>query len=97
MAKKTRKRPDPAANAWPSFKVTSKQFIEIQSRYGLSTPEQIKNRIMWIHLKAITQNLFGNSAGNESQLFKYDREFKVCEIIELAREIKDGYTLEKKS
>lgn len=60
----------------------SNPFTEIKSAYHLTTPAQIKLRIIWQHVQALTLKVHGNTPENVSKLKRYDRAFGLAEQAE---------------
>jgi hypothetical protein len=54
-------------------------FQELKEHYQLTSPKQIKDRIIWNHLKAITRQLFGDGPENSTRLRKYEQQWILCE------------------
>jgi len=61
--------------------ITEEKFNELKGLYKLDTPEQIQMRIIWIHLKQLTLQTFGDTAENKAILDKHDSQWKLCESI----------------
>lgn len=57
-------------------------FRKLQKLYGLKSPEQIKQRIIWDHIRALIIFSCGDSA--KIQLGKINRHFRLCEQMEIA-------------
>lgn len=53
---------------------------DLQKIYGLQKPKQIKMRIIWNHLQALTLETFGPQ--NRKQLQQIDAHFSACERLE---------------
>ncbi len=53
-------------------------FSKLQAKYGVRSPEQIKMRIIWLHLQQLTMAQF---PGNDTKatLRRFDRDWKQCE------------------
>jgi hypothetical protein len=56
-----------------------KPFTEVAARYGLSTPNQVKQRIMWNNIKALVTHAFGKSPENDRLMARYESEWKEAE------------------
>jgi hypothetical protein len=54
-------------------------YAQLKSSYGLKTPQQIKMRILWIHIQALVRSTFDQSPENKVLLEKYTYQWKVCE------------------
>lgn len=57
-------------------------FKDLQKIYGLRTPEQIKLRIIWMHIQALTLQVHGNTPENVAKFKTYDRAFEMAELEE---------------
>lgn len=53
-------------------------YLEVAGRYGLSTPQQIKDRIMWNSLKAIICHLYDDDE-SKKLVERYEADFRTCE------------------
>jgi hypothetical protein len=60
-------------------KATKLDFQDVQAIYGLSDPDQIKLRIIWLHIQSVILALSGNDPSNVKRLGVYDKHFKLCE------------------
>lgn len=54
-------------------------FDTVAEKYGLTTTQQVKERILWDNLKAIIINLYGDDPQNRKILDRYQSEWKACE------------------
>lgn len=54
----------------------------LKSIYGLKSPAQVKMRIIWQHVQAITLKVHGDTPENVSKLRAYDRAFSQAETEE---------------
>jgi hypothetical protein len=61
------------------FITMNKSYPEILNEYGLSTPDQVKQRIIWNHVKAIIQHVTPPTPENKARLMKYENHFNKCE------------------
>lgn len=52
-------------------------FEQLQTKYGLQKPKQIKQRIIWNHLKALVLAQFPEGA---KKLESFEHEFRTCEV-----------------
>lgn len=57
-------------------------FATLQKIYGLTDPGQIKMRIIWNHVQALTVHAYGDS--HRKKLKAFDAHFKLCEQVELS-------------
>lgn len=58
-------------------------FAQVAKRYGVSTPEQLKQRIIWNNLKALITAAFPSDDPENIQLLKkYESEFRIAELEE---------------
>ena len=57
-------------------------FIETAKKYRLSTPDQIKTRIIWDHVCMMHSQMFGDSEQNKELRDMYKAEFTICEVEE---------------
>ena len=57
---------------------------KLRKIYGLKTPQQIKERILWNHIQAITLRVFGMDA--KKRLRTMDDHFTRCERNETSPE-----------
>lgn len=57
------------------------QFETLQRSYGLTTTRQIKDRILWKHLKLLISKAYDGPETKEA-LTQYDKQWKVLEEIE---------------
>ena len=60
-------------------------FKGLQKVYGLTTPEQIKLRIIWQHLQALTLEVHGKTPENISKMKSFDHAFRIAEQEESLR------------
>lgn len=59
----------------------TKQFETLQRSYGLTTPAQIKERILWKHLKLLIRKAYDGPETVKSLAY-YDKQWEVLEEIE---------------
>lgn len=55
------------------------QNTNVKSLYGLKDPAQVKLRIIWQHVQAITLKVHGNTPENVNKLRGYDKAFSQAE------------------
>ena len=60
-------------------------FLKLQNHYNLCTPEQIKFRIIWNHLKMLTDVVIVNDPINTETIKQYEREWRLLELEENRR------------
>lgn len=61
-----------------------KSFAKVAARYGLSTPEQVKHRILWNNVRAIVAHLYRSDESDKNQkiLEQYDTDWIEAEKAE---------------
>ncbi len=62
-----------------STKQKQDQFLLIMKSYGLSSPQAIKERILWKHIKMIVINLFGETEENKKLMEVHDFHWRLAE------------------
>jgi hypothetical protein len=58
-------------------------YFEVAERYGLVTPTQIKQRIIWNNLKALIAHHYGNDPQNDLIMQRYECDWRAAEAEEL--------------
>lgn len=56
-----------------------KEFNALKGSYGLKTPRQIKERILWEHIKLLVLDAY---PGSEQAIKQYDHQWKLLEEVE---------------
>jgi len=67
----------------------TEQFAALQRSYGLTTPRQIKDRILWKHIKLLMKSAY-DSPETEATLHHYNTQWKLLEQVENMKEKEKG-------